>query len=163
MELLGNLLSLIILAFIIAAFIKLLHHSIGGPQNKEGSIEFNTNSIFSFYGRWVVQNYAIFQNREIDRKTQKIRALEEETRKKEAKRANLKNEKAKNISIDPKAAGKIHTSGKINIWLPLGICILCFGTWIAGISFAVILPTLGFSFGWFPFAVASSAVIATKL
>lgn len=163
MELSENLLSLIILAFMIAAVIKLIHYSIGGPKDSKDGLEFNPNAIFSFYGRWVVQNYAKFQNKEIERKQKELKKLEKEAREAEAKRANEANEMARSVSIDRNKADKIHTSGKVNIWLPLGICILCFGAWFAAISFAFILPVFGFSFGWFPFVVASSAVIAKKL
>jgi len=160
MELLGNVLVLTLMAAFVAAIIKILHHAIGSPSIKsDGSIGFESNRILGFYGRWLVINQVELMNREVKRQNKEFKALQDGLKEKERIASGKENRKAdyshanKNLIPDPIEV----------IWLPLGMCLICFGTWFSLASFVAILPILGFSLGWLPFVAATSTMIAARI
>jgi hypothetical protein len=170
MQLLGNVLVLILMAAFVAAIIKVVHHAIGSPAIKsDGSIDFQTNRILGFYGRWLVINQVELMNREVQRQNSEFKALQDGLKEKERVNSGEENRAAdysrnnKDLIPSPIEVTKINTKGQVSIWLPLGMCLICFGTWVSVAAFIAILPILGFSFGWLPFVAATSTMIAARL
>jgi len=98
MEIILNLITLILGAFITATFTHFLHWCFGSPNDFEAK----SGRIFSFYGVWLFDKYA-----------------------------------RREIEIEEKGVG-------LNWYKALGMCIYCFGAYIAFISLGV-----GFVVGWF--------------
>lgn len=170
MELLGNILVLILMAAFVAAVAKVFHHAIGSPSiNNDGGIDFKTNRILGGYGRWLVINQVKLMNEEVKRQTGEFEKLKKELKERETKAADKESRAAdyshknKNMIPSPIEVTKINTKGKVSIWLPLGMCLICFSTWLGLLSFSIILPMLGFSLWWLPFVAAASTMIASRI
>ena len=170
MELLANILVLLLMAAFVAAAVKVFHHAIGSPSIKsDGGIDFKTNRILGVYGRWLVINQVKLMNEEVKTQSEAFEKLKADLKEKERIASGKENRAAdyslknKNLIPDPIEVTKINTQGKISIWLPLGMCLICFGTWFSVASFLAILPILGFSLWWLPFVAASSTMIAARI
>jgi len=180
MELLANILVLLLMAAFVAAAVKVFHHAIGSPSIKsDGGIDFKTNRILGRYGRWLVINQVKLMNKEVERQSQDFKEMirrgfeetKDELKEKERVASGKENRAAdysdanlkRYYSPNPIEVTKINTQGKVSIWLPLGMCLICFGTWFSVASFLAILPILGFSLWWLPFVAASSTMIAARI
>lgn len=180
MELLANILVLLLMAAFVAAVTKVFHHAIGSPSIKaDGGIDFQTNTIFGRYGSWLVINQVKLMNKEVERQSQDFKEMTErgfeeikdELKEKERVASGKENRAAdysdanlkRYYSPNPIEVTKINTKGRVSPWLPLGMCIVCFGTWFSVASFLIILPLLGFSMFWLPFVAAVSTMIAARI
>ena len=108
-------------------------------------------------------------NKEVKRQSDEFKAYQDELKEAERiasgeeNRAADYSHKNKNLIPNPIEVTKINTRGSISPWLPLGMCLICFGTWFSVASFLVILPVFGFSFGWLPFVAALSTMLASRI
>jgi len=163
--------EVIILAVMVAAFIKFLHYCIGSPSidPETGNPQTNSGRIFSIYGRFICAQYVSFENKENARTTANFNEWKQKrVLKHESDMVNAspleQNQLIEQLQKDiENAQTKILSARKPNPWMAAGLCPVCFGTWVAS-SFWILSPiAFGINPAYIILGVATSVLISNRI
>lgn len=137
---------LLILAFFVACFVKFTHYSIGEPHEDQNGLNFVQGRIFSFYGAFVLRKHNEYDTKERTRLNNKI-----------------KNKlKADDPDFNMKAF-RIQSAYRPSIWLPLGVCPMCFSFWLGLIIWVPVLLFFNISLLWAFLTLPASSMMLARL
>jgi len=132
-----------LLCVLVAFFVRFVNYCIGDPRVLEdGNTNVYVGRIFSFYGLWLTSKYNAHYNKQVERWNDELSKLKDPTQQDiQAITANI----------------------KPTIYSALGMCPVCFGTWISTIAWLFTLPCFELSFFWIIFCVPTSTILAIRI
>jgi len=144
-----NLIFLSLMAIFISCLAKFLHYCVGEPKFSDDNLEIKSMRIFGFYGRWVMRNFAAAYERESERLSKLMDVVTARF--------------PKNNCAPQSEYDKVLAARRGNIWQALGACPVCFCTWVAIFSWAIVLFVFSLSFFWIIICVPFSVITFSKL
>ena len=138
-----NIIIICLLCALVAFFVRFVNYCIGDPRVLEdGNTNVFVGRIFSFYGLWLTSKYNAHYNKQVERWNEQLSKLTNPTEAEiQAITANI----------------------KPSVYSMLGMCPVCFGTWLSLASWIAICAVFQLSFFWIIFCVPTSTILAVRI
>ena len=147
-----TIITILLLSFLVAAFVKFVHYSIGEPHDSGTGMQFTQGRIFSAYGAFILRKHIEHDEKQLRSIQAKFKHI-------------IANDGKGNPDFKPSDSQilKIQGQYKPSPWLALGVCPICFSFWLGAIVWAFVLFILSINLLWMLLAVPASTMILHRM